>query len=318
MAAEWIPVFILEGFDKDAAPRWQMVPRDGERFVALRDGAGLTVTSTDATIVTVMEIDVHALPIGRQLSGRNWRAAGYDASSTRMPLYRSDRIFRLHGVAKGNAKICAKQAAVLKAELEVGTKNRKTVTVCFNFVHDLHNKHHTVRHEASAQQWVNDVNAIYNGQANVFVTLLGARRIDVEIDLGKVADFWPASEWDTIIAKGIWSADLNYFLVRKYEKSTPKIDDDNAITLDRNGAPAVGGCIVILEDHLTSGKPTFVTIGHEMGHHLGAENNKNPAERDFLMFWWGDRTGVYLPKADVNVMNHHDFRFRRHGPCMRP
>jgi hypothetical protein len=280
MAAEWHKVFNMKGFDKDAAPRWQMVPVDGDRYMALRDGAGLTVTSTNTGIVTVTEINVHALP--------------HDGE--RMPLHHGDRIFKLHGVAKGNVKIQAKQAAVLRAELEVDTKDRKTVKLCFNFVHDSAG-HHTVRHTSSARQWVNDVNAIYNGQANVFVTLQGARKVAVASDLGPQVmwDATPTSEWNTVTALGDGVADLNVFLVWEYEQdATPTIDDTNAGTLGGN---------TILEDNLTPGKRTFVTIGHEMGHHLGAADRNNALERNFLMFGSGDRIGVHLPKADVNTMN---------------
>src|SRR5262245_4592186 len=106
MAAEWHSVFKYEGFDKDANPSWQMVPIDGNRFVALRDGAGLTVTSSDTNIVTVTEINMHALPPGGE---------------RRMLLHHSGRIFQLRGKAKGNAKIQVTQAAALtsKTELEV-------------------------------------------------------------------------------------------------------------------------------------------------------------------------------------------------------
>jgi hypothetical protein len=167
MAAECIPVFNMKGFDKDAALRWQMVPCGGDRFVALRDGAGPTVTSTDPNIVTVTEINMHALPPGGE---------------RRMLLHHSDRIFQLRGKAKGNAKIQVTQAAALtsKTELEVDTKNRKTVKVCFNFLQDSAG-HYTARDPASAHQWVKGINAIYNGQANVIVELLVPRHSDFDL-----------------------------------------------------------------------------------------------------------------------------------------
>src|SRR5262245_44826409 len=142
MAAEWHKVFNMMGFDKDAAPKWQMVPVNGDRYMALRDGAGLIVTSTDVAKVTATEIKQSALPKVGQ----------------RMALHASDRIFKLHGVAKGNARIQAKAGATLRVELEVDAKERKLVRITFNFVRDSAG-HHTTRVAASAAQWVRDVNA---------------------------------------------------------------------------------------------------------------------------------------------------------------
>ena len=280
MAAEWHKVFNMMGFDKDAAPKWQMVPVSGDRYMALRDGVGLTVTSTDVTKLTATEINRSALPSAGQ----------------RMPLQASDRIFKLRGVAKGSARIQAKAGAVLRAELEVDIKDRKNVGITFNFVRDSAG-HHTIRVPASAAQWVRDVNGIYNGQANIFVTLRATRNVAVPSNLGPQV-MWDAtagSEWNTVTALGDAGADLNVFLVWEYEQdATPAVDNTNAGTLTGN---------TIMEDHLTAGKPTFVTIGHEMGHHLGASDRNSATEKAFLMFGAGTRTGVHLPKADVNTMN---------------
>lgn len=278
MAAEWHKVFNMRGFDKDAAPRWQMVPVKGNRYMALRDGAGLTVTSNDPTVVTVTEI----------------RQANIPPEDERMALHASDRIFRLHGLKKGNARIQAKSGAVLASELEVDTKDRKNVSVTFNFVRDSAG-HHTTRVAASATHWVATMNYIYNEQANIHVKLRATRNVAVPIDLGTEVtwDATPGSEWNTVTALGDGSADLNYFLVWEYEQDATPGDGANAGTLG-------GNCI--FEDHAGTAVVGH-TMAHEMGHFLGLPDQYVAARRLELMHGINGARGIHLRKVDVNVVN---------------
>ena len=277
MAAEWHKVFNMRGFDKDAAPCWQMVPVKGYRYMALRNGAGLTVTSTDATVVTVTEI----------------RQADIPHEDERMPLHAGDRIFRLHGLKKGNARIQAKSGAAVAVELEVDTKNKKTVRVTFNFVRDSAG-HHTTRVPASAGHWVATMNYVYREQANIHVVLHHARSIAVPVDLGAEVtwDATPGSEWNTVTALGDAGADLNYFLVWEYEQDTTPGDGADAGTLK-------GNCI--FEDN--AGTAVAVSMAHEMGHFLGRADHYVAARRLALMYGYTDQRGIHLPKADINAMN---------------
>ena len=54
--AQFRKVYKLQGFDREAVPRWQMVPMTESRYIVLRGGAGLAVTSADPVIATVTEI----------------------------------------------------------------------------------------------------------------------------------------------------------------------------------------------------------------------------------------------------------------------
>ena len=278
MAGEWHKVFNMRGFDKDAAPRWQMVPVDGDRYMALRNGAGLTVTSNDPTVVTVTEIAQAAIP----------------REPERMPVQAGDRIFKLHGVKKGNARIQAKNGAALDVELEVDVKDKKTVRVTFNFVRDSAG-HHTTRVPASAASWVATLNYVYRWQANIHVVLRQTRNVAVASDLGPQVmwDPTPTSEWNTVTALGDPGADMNYFLVWEYEQdATPTIDNTDAGTLGSN---------CIFEDH--AGTAVAVSMAHEMGHFLGRPDHYVAARRLELMYGITDRRGIHLPKADVNGMN---------------
>jgi hypothetical protein len=84
----------MQGFDREAAPRWQMVPMTESRFVVLRDGAGLTVTSASTSVATVAEIARKDLP----------RGDFNEAFRT------SDRFFKLDAASWGITKLQAKPA----------------------------------------------------------------------------------------------------------------------------------------------------------------------------------------------------------------
>jgi hypothetical protein len=278
MAAEWHKVFNMRGFDKDATPTWQMVPVGGDRYMALRNGAGLTVTSNDPTVLTVTEIKQTHIP----------------KLPERMPIQPNDRIFKLHGVKKGNARVQAKSGATIDVELEVDTKDRKTVRVSFNFVQDSAG-HKTVRFAASSPHWVATMNYVYDEQANIHIKLCHNRTAKVAVDLGPQVmwDPTPTSEWNTVTALGDVSADMNYFLVWEYEQdATPAIDNTDAGTL-------AGNCI--FEDN--AGVHVGVTMAHELGHFLGRPDHYVVARRLELMYGITDQRGIHLTKADVNGMN---------------
>lgn len=278
MATEFVRVFSMQGFDKGAAPRWQMVPTAGDRYVALREGAGLTVSSSNPAILTVTEIDLAAIP----------------ATGERMPLLAGDRIFRLHGVGKGHAHVQARRDAISVVELQVNTKNRKSVRITFNFVKDS-GGHQTARATASASQWIRTINYIYNGQANIFATLRSSRPVNVASDLGPQV-MWTAgagNEWNTVTALGDVGADMNFFMVWEYEQdATPLIDNTDAGTLG-------GNCI--FED--AAGAAVAVTMAHEMGHFLSRPDHYDAPRKHHLMHGITDERGIHLPKADVNGMN---------------
>ena len=262
MAAQFEKVLNMMGFDKDAHPRWQMVPVGKDRYMALRDGAGLTVTSTNPAVLTVHEITQAHIPSGGAM----------------MTLHHGDRIFKLHGASKGSAKLQAKNGATTAVELGVDTKNKKTVRLTFNFVKDSAG-HHTHRAPASAGHWVGVINYIYNGQANIFASLRHTRHVRVSSNLGATV-MWTAgagSEWNTVTALGDSGADMNYFMVWDYEQDTDASTDTDAGTLGRN---------CIFEDH--AGRAIEVSMAHEMGHHLGRDDHYIAARKKDLMYGYTD------------------------------
>lgn len=284
--AEFRKVYTVQGFDREASPRWQMIPMTESRYVVLRDGAGLTVTSANPAVATVKEIAQKDVPKG----------------SFNEAFRTTDRFFQLDAAAWGITRIQTKNAAgAVLVELEVDTKNRKNVRVMFNFVRD-NAGHQTKRVPASAAQWVIDLNRfIFKAQANVeIVSHAPARWVTVPQNLGDVVRFSshlptvPAAqhEWDVVVAQGDAAADLNVFLVWEYEQDdTPYVDDTGAGTLNSN---------TLLEDNLQG--TLFRNLGHEIGHALGLPDHYDAAHRHDLMYGYEDG-GTNLPKAHANKIN---------------
>lgn len=280
MATEFFRVIKMKGFDRHQTPPWQMVPVDGDRYVQLRDGAGLTVTSTNPAVVTATEVNMSQVPTG-----------------DREIIPSGARIFKLHGASKGNARIQARNSGgTAAAELEVDTKNRKTVRVTWNFVRD-NAGHRTWRARASTTQWVRDINHIYTGQANIEVIQQGARLVRVEQDLGTEVRraAGAADERAVVEALGDTTADLNFFMVWEYES-----DFLAGTGPDRVDASRIGNT-VFYEDR--AGSQTGETMAHEIGHYLGVSDHYDAARKHHLMHGYTDERGVHLPKEDVNVMN---------------
>jgi hypothetical protein len=172
--AQFRKVYTVQGFDREAVPRWQMIPMTESRYVVLRYGAGLTVTSANPAVATVTEIAKRDLPSG----------------SFNEVFHASDRFFQLDAAAWGITRIQARTAAgVIDVELEVDTKNLKIVRVAFNCVRD-NAGHHTSHVPASAAQWVVDLNRfIFKAQANVEIRSHSAQWVDVAQNLGDVVRF---------------------------------------------------------------------------------------------------------------------------------
>lgn len=284
--AEFRKVYRIQGFDREATPRWQMIPMKESRFVVLRDGAGLTVTSAQPSIATVTEIPRKDVPAG-------------DFNEAFLS---TDRFLKLDAAGFGITQIQAKPAlGGPTLELEVDTKNLKTVRVMFNFVKD-NAGHQTGRVPASAAQWVKDLNRfIFKPQANVeIVSHAPARWVTVSQNLGDVVRFSShlptvaaaQHEWDVVVAKGDPTADLNVFLVWEYEQ-------DDTPYIDNAGGGTTGGN-TLLEDHLQG--YLHRNLGHELGHSLGLPDHYDGAHKHDLMYGYEDG-GTNLPKAHANVIN---------------
>ena len=282
--AKFHKLYNMKGFDRYRSPRWQHVPRRRNRYVLLRDGAGLTVAVTNAHRATVTEVDLASLSV----KGRRPTKAG-------------DRFFKIYGRAAGATRIRAKNAAGhTVVSLELGVKNKKTVNITFNFVRD-NAGHSTTRSTADVRQWIRSLNWIYRGQANIRINQKLNRTVTVPQNLGTVVRFSShlpgvpaaAHEWSAVTAVGNPAADMNFFFVWEYEQDgTPHADSADAGTLTNN---------CIFEDN--AGSQVAETLAHEIGHYLGCDDQYIVARKRELMYGITDTRGIHLPKQDVNVMN---------------
>lgn len=189
---------------------------------------------------------------------------------------------------------------MLAVELEVTSKNAKTVLLGFNFVSD-NAGHRTRRTTAQVTRWVNGLNEIYTGQANITLSVKSNRAVTVPQNLGRVVRFSshlagvPAAqhEWGAVTALGDATADMNLFFVWEYEQdSTPLAD---------NAGAGTSGSNCIFEDNV--GAQVIRNMAHEIGHFLGCHDHYVQARNREVMFGYENSAGVHLPKQDVDVMN---------------
>jgi hypothetical protein len=270
--AEFVKVFDMQGFDRHRAPQWQMVPWVGTRYVALRDGAGLAVTSMNPTIVTALEVPLSSVP-----------------TTDRLPLQPNDRVFMLLGVSRGNTKVRA-TGGPGAVDLEVGVKARKNVRISFNFVRDGAG-HKTKRVPAQAAEWVKTLNYVFEGQANTKIILAQSRWVNVAANLGRriTSNKAGVGEQAHLFPLGDSGADVNMFLVWDLD-ITGNADDEQAF--------AQGSNIVFRDD---AGRQIRETMSHELGHALGLPDQYT--RRREIMYGYTDDRGAHLGKTDVNLIS---------------
>lgn len=281
--AEFNRVYRVQGMDSNAVPRFQMVPKGGVRFVALHDGAGMTVTNLNPAICKLTEINEAALPAG-----------------DRAPRFAGDRYFRIEGLAKGTSVFMAIGGAggVFPLFLEIGVKEKRRQLIAFNFVSDT--SHHTThRATASIGQWMPVANYIWRTQANVELVNHGIRRVTVHQNLGDPIivpdDNSLDATFQAIGNSGDAAVDLNVFFVWEIQQSSGDLDAFTSIGTAGTGTP--GTCL--FEDD--AGKDPALSFAHEFGHHMGLDHDTH--RRIDLMWPTTGERGLNLTKDDVNTAN---------------
>lgn len=225
--SEFLPVVKMQGFDRGQNSRRWMVPVRGHRYVQLRGGAGLTVTSSAPWAVSVTEI-------------RQPTCAGPPELFPK-----GTRFFKLCGKLNDKARIQAKDSSgVAQVELEVEAKYEKTVRISFNFVKDIAG-HQTTRVPASVNQWLSEIDKIYQAQANSQILSKEARWVFVNRDLGTVVrrSAGGGDEQRRVEVCRGRTADMNFFLVGEYESGFV-----TGVGLDQVDASTIGG-MCLFEDN---------------------------------------------------------------------
>ncbi len=284
--AEFRRVFRVQGMDTDAVPRFQMVPSGKCRYVALHDGAGLVLASSDDGTCAITEITQAALPADDRATGANAAAAG-------------DRFFRLDGGTKGVAFIAAVSLTSLPTFLEVGVKDKVTQHVKFFSLSD-NAGNRSRRPLAIVGQWLPSLNYIWKRQANVQLVREGSlERKTIPQNLGNPIALPTGSlgtTGTTIANAGSMTADLNVFFV--WEIDEPGANDEDAVTTigtAHSGGP--GTCL--FEDNAGGGE--MLSMAHEFGHHMGLDHNNG--DKKHLMWPTSGERGLNLTKDDVNIAN---------------
>jgi hypothetical protein len=291
MVAEFRRVYRVQGMDTAASPRFQMVPDSGRRWVALHDGAGMTVTSSTPSICTVTEIREADVPRDDD------RATGAGAAAA------GDRFFRLEGNSRGMCTITAAGGPTLPVVLEVHVKGRFTQRVKFFSVSD-NAGHHSTRPLAVVGQWIPTLNYIFGKQANIrFVRHGSLERITIPRNLGNPIQLPGAGglgpDATAIANEGDITADLNVFFVWELRRA-PAGDSTEATTQMIGSAHLAGATGNILIEDNVDGRDDLA-LAHEIGHHLGLHHNTANAIN--LMFDTSPLQGFALNKDEVNIAN---------------
>lgn len=273
----------MQGFDWSAGTSWQMVPLGGQRLVALTaaDGWHLTrVTSLNPTIAEVAEVPQAHLSVDQ-----------------RQALSPGDHVFRIKGNGRGTTRVQVwSSVGIVAIELEVCVKASLVVEPAFNFVGDIAG-HRTAYSTANVSAWINGLNYIYTGQANITFRPKSARNVTVGKNLGPMVQHpdWsrgtPArDEWKMVTDLGDKKARFNIFLVWGFENEQEK----NVLA----GGSKNSDCLI--KDRTDS--KAVVVIAHELGHLLGLDDVYDPGRRRELMYFH-DSFGIHIPRQDANKIN---------------
>jgi hypothetical protein len=286
--AEFRRVFRVQGMDSDATPRFQMVPTTGCRFIALHDGAGMTVASTDPSTCTVREIRELSLPADDRATGGAAARPG-------------DRFFRLDGKKKGVCFIEAVRSPGLPLQLEVGVKDKLVQHVHWYSVRD-NAGHHSTRPLAIVGQWMPQLNYIWKRQANVELVMHGAgERLRIDQNLGDPIVLGASglgTDGAVVANAGNNTADLKVFFVWEIQRPG-SLRDTDATTRTIGSAHNGETGAVLFEDR--AGRDVMLSMAHEFGHHMGLSHNE--ANRINLMWPVTDERGLNLTKDEVNIAN---------------
>ena len=298
MAATFREVTAYSGVDENLPTGGQgiVVPSGGSTLVILQDGRGLDVQSTLPSKVYVYEFKT------RQERAGAVRNASNPSEATRRFDDDSWRIFRVKAdapVGFDKVKVEAKRTKADKAEttLKVIVLDKKTVKVAIRPAQVRDGKQLvSLGNAADAQKLLDEMNAIWNPQANVYFELGRTDAATIE-GLSPQAD---AIEMQKLPKGFLDERDsgsaLTFFLVRKVT---------NGGTVDKGATNAKERVSLIADGRSDS------TMAHEAGHFLGAltaegkyDSEYGHPEKDQEMLMHVHHVGKKIPYAAVLKFNY--------------
>ena len=204
---EFVRVFQVQGMDSNAEPRYQVVPTGQSRWIALRAGAGLSLSIDDPTVCTVREISLGNLPADDRAHGA-------------LP---SDRYFILEGKRKGTTFLSgAAKGGLTNVALEVAVKDSIQQLILFHFLVDSTGRR-SRRPAADIGHWMPRLNYIWTRQANVAFKNHGVKETQIASDLGdtiKIPGHQIGAVGQSIADLGNQQVGINVFFVWALQDST--------------------------------------------------------------------------------------------------
>jgi hypothetical protein len=298
MAATFREVAAYSGVDENLPTGGQgiIVPSGGSTLVILEGARGLDVQSTIPSKVHVYEFKK------KEERAEAARSASNPAEAMRRFDEDSWRIFRIKAdapVGFDKVKVEAKNTNTHKTEatLKVIVLNKKTVKVAIRAVQVRDGKQFvSLGNAADPKKLLNEMNAIWNPQANVYFEL--GRTDAATIDgLSPQAD---AIEMQKLPKGFLDERDsgsaLTFFLVRKVTNGG---NADNGVTNARER-------VALIADSRSDS-----TMAHEAGHFLGALNAEGKYDSEYGhpeksqdMLMHVDHIGKKIPYAAVLKFNY--------------
>jgi hypothetical protein len=298
MAANFREVASCSGVDENLPTGGQgiVVPSGGSTLVILEDARGLEVRSTLPSKVNVYEFTKR----------QERAAAAQNASNSAEAMRRFDedswRIFKIKAdapVGFDKVKVEAKNTKSGKAEatLKVIVLDKKTVKVAIRPVQVRDGQQLvSLGGAADAQNLLNEMNAIWNPQANVYFELGRADAATID-GLSLQAE---AIEMQKLTKGFLDERDsgsvLTFFLVRKVT---------NGGKPDKGATNAKESLALIADSRSDS------TMAHEAGHFLGALNAKGKYDSEYghpeksqEMLMHVDHIGKKIPYSAVLKFNY--------------
>lgn len=263
----------LNGFDDSSvADRWQMVPLNGERLVALINGHNASVELNDSYAVTKTEIYTNnALNVTSEQ--QKWANTVKTIANDKG--WKTARFFLLKGINEGTTILTA--SSTMLRRLEISVHSQRNLYITFHIVTDKNGKKCSVRSEAEVTSMLADLNSFFPEQTNLKFTCHNIKRVTLNHEVGDSILYKYKNKTPDVTVKGDETkyifenadtgASINVFFVWDISAqgvgSAPKgtsFDPRDPLGL------TYGRCILI-EDKVKQN--AGLVLGHEIIHSLG-------------------------------------------------
>ncbi|GEM_PF-5685316 len=299
----------LNGFDDSNPVRWQMVPLDGERLVALLDGSSANIEISGQSFASIIEVYTNNA-LNKTADQQRW--ANTAATIANEKGWKNPRFFLLKGHSEGTAKLTAKTS--ITRELEVSVHSQRNLYVTFHIVQDKGGKRYSSRSESEITSMLAEVNSFFPAQTNIKFTCHFINYIELDRKLGgSVVYKYKNSDPDVTVSgdetKHIFEyvdsgVPINVFFVwdisAKGVGSAPK-----GTTFDpRDPIGLTYGRCILIEDKVKQN--AGLVLGHELTHSLGHKDHH--ALQGGLMHLFTEPMGKRIYRNEAKTVYANSFK----------